>query len=103
MASHDVTGGRQPDRPRHGLLYLVGRLVDEIADWIVRLSGPRLGSVIKLTEEPPSQACPGPMSYYTVTGGADLAECDACGYIAIAGTVYDIQHLDTPHREGLAT
>lgn len=104
MASHDVAGGRQPNRPRHGLLHLVGRLVDGVADWLVRFSiGPPLDSVLTITDQPSTPPCPGPMAYYIVTDACDLAECQACGYIAIAGTVYDAQHLNTPHKEGLAT
>lgn len=92
MASDGVTGSGRHAGSSYGLLRLIRRLIDALTYWVM------FGEVRKRRPQ-----CPGPMAYYIVTDACDLAECEACGYIAIAGTVYDARHVDTPHKEGLAT
>lgn len=47
--------------------------------------------------------CEGPLVWFTESSGGAILECGACGYLIVAGSLFDDWHAHTPTLpEGLA-
>lgn len=100
MASEGITGPGRHRRTSDGLFWLVRRLIDYLASWLIPPPLPSPDAVLAITSPP----CPGPIAYYAVKDDLSLAECERCGYFTVARTVHDAEHATTtPNKEGLAT